>query len=74
MTDITKATPRPWRWEWTSSNEITIYHNDGVSFEAIEVATILCDDKDYRAQSEADAELICRLVNDWRGNNQEATT
>ena len=60
----TEPTPRPWRWEWTASNEITIYHNDGESYEATEVATILCDDKDYRAQSESDAALICRLANE----------
>ena len=71
MADTTKATARPWRWDWTSSNEITIYHNDGESYEAEEVATILCDEKEYREQSEADADLICRLVNDQQ---EEAAT
>lgn len=67
MADITKATPRPWRWVFTSSNEITIYHNDGESFESDMVATILVHDKESGQQSEADAELICRLANDDAG-------
>ena len=73
MSDIKKATPRPWRWAWVSTNSITIYHNDGVSFDGTMVAEILCDDKEYREQTEADAELICALVNRHSGGGPYAT-
>ncbi len=66
-------TPRPWRWAWSCTNELTIYHTDGKAHNTTEVATIVCDDKAYRAQTEADAELICRLVNEHSEGGPHAT-
>jgi hypothetical protein len=61
---MAKATPRPWKWEWTATNVITIYHTDG-SYVPQDVADIHCDSKDaeVRAQCEADALMICTAAN-----------
>ena len=71
MTLHATATPRPWKWQWTAVNNITIYHTDG-SYTPSDVADIQCDSKDaeVRAQCEDDADLICTLVNRAYGEEE----
>jgi len=60
-----KATPRPWRWEWDSENNITIYEPSD-ALNCVEVAQVYCENyksDEAKQQAEADAELIVTAVN-----------
>ncbi len=68
-----RSTPRPWKWQWTAENEITIYHNEDGALHGRVVTRLARNEGEFppkRATTteqgehmEADAELICRSVN-----------
>lgn len=62
-----KSTPRPWAWEWSALNTITIYQPT-TGLHPNEVAEITVPDHlndGMRREAEGDAALIVEAVNAW---------
>ncbi len=68
-----RSTPRPWKWQWTDVNQITIFHNEEGALHGQVVATLARNEGEFppkratteeqKETMEADAELLCRAVN-----------